>query len=714
MPLLAPPIANSAPVSILSMNIQGIHTKNRAGKLGLLKDIADENKAMIIAQTESHLDEEIKNAEIKIEGFEAYRTDREDGARGGVIVYVKSNLGLGISEMHSGSIQNIEFSILSLKKIETILITIYRPPTANLNAFNKVLSNIKLTLEKFDKIPRVIWTGDLNFPIIDWKTLNVSGGSTDSQLQAWALLRIMDEYQLEQCVDAATRGRNILDLYITNDEDHILKIEVEDTLISDHRILNIYTRIRPGRREETCVREECELNKLNFRDKDINWTKVAENISSYNLETKCQNLNAEGTYECIIKCLTEACMGVVPERKKPKAKLIPRDRRVLMRRRKRLNKQIQNSKNPRKIEIIQKKVMDVENALKESYNKEADEDETRAVNQIKNNYKYFFRYARDKSDIKTTVGPFIINDKIIDSPEGKATELMSHFKSVYSNTPSNIDAVNEVLDSQGVRGLEYIEPTTEELVEAINKTSSSASSGPDGVSIVLLQKCSTVLAGILRSLWLKSMREGQIPNKLKFGLITAIFKTGDKSKPQNYRPITLSSHISKVFERIIIKKMTEYLDKIGLFNPKQHGFRRGRSTTSELLDHLQKIINILEQEQTVDVVYLDFAKAFDKVDHETVLRKLRAIGISGNLLKWLSSFLIGRKQAVAVEGYVGESIKVNSGVPQGTVLGPLLFLIHIADIDQCLEEASASSFADDTRIIMQVSGEQDIEQMQEE
>ena len=133
-----------------------------------------------------------------------------------------------------------------------------------------------------------------------------------------------------------------------------------------------------------------------------------------------------------------------------------------------------------------------------------------------------------------------------------------------------------------------------------------------------------------------------------------------------------------------------------------------------MLEHLQSIVSTLEQDQTADVVYLDFAKAFDKVDHEIILQKLRAIGISGNLLAWLSSFLVERKQAVAVEGFVGESIEVNSGVPQGSVLGPLLFLIHIADIDQYLSEASASSFADDTRIIMKVSTEQDVSQMQKE
>ena len=267
---------------------------------------------------------------------------------------------------------------------------------------------------------------------------------------------------------------------------------------------------------------------------------------------------------------------------------------------------------------------------------------------------------------------------------------------------------------QGVSGIEELEISNEDITKSINETSSSASPGPDGVSIILLQKCSSVLAGPLRLLWTKSLREGTVPESLKFGLVTAIFKSGDKSDPKNYRPITMSSHISKVFERVIIKRLTAYLEKLGIFNEGQHGFRSGRSTTSQLLEHIQKIVHILEEDLTADVVYLDFAKAFDKVDHEIILLKLRAIGVSGNLLKWLGSFLVGRKQAVAVEGFIGERKVVNSGVPQGSVLGPLLFLIHIADIDYLLAESTASSFADDTRIMMQITSDTDVLNFQKE
>ena len=701
-------------MSILSLNVQGIYTSNKEGKLGLLKDIAFETNAMVIALTESHLLQDIKDSEIKIEGYDPYRSDRLHGEKGGILVYIKSSLGLGVTEIDKGSINHVEYSVIEMKKIETVLITVYRPPGAELSAFSSVLLKIKESFKKFEKMPLIIWSGDFNFPNIDWKVSDVKGGTVSLQQQAWALMKILDEYQLEQCVFEPTRGRNILDLYVTNNVDHILKIEVDDISISDHRIVNIITRISTRPQSGQWNREENDLSILNFTDKNIDWEALKEAINHYEIENRCQNKNAAETYSYIIESLSKACQGHVPARKNPSMRKIPRDRRILMRKRCKLNNQIRDSTNIDRKKLLKDKVIEIEGALKDSHQKEAERAETRAIGEIKNNYKYFFQFAKDKSNVKTLVGPFIENNRVLETPKDKAAKLMEHFTSVYSETACCDRSLANIFLMPGISGLDDIDITKEDIIKSINETSSSASPGPDGVSIILLQKCSSILAGPLMLLWKKSLREGTVPENLKFGLVTAIFKSGDRFDPKNYRPITMSSHISKVFERVLIKALTLYLDKLGIFNEGQHGFRSGRSTTSQLLEHIQKIIQILEEDLTADVIYLDFAKAFDKVDHETILRKLRSIGISGNLLKWLGSFLVGRRQAVAVEGYIGERKIVNSGVPQGSVLGPLLFLIHIADIDYLLTEATASSFADDTRIMMQITSERDVHELQRE
>ena len=175
-------------------------------------------------------------------------------------------------------------------------------------------------------------------------------------------------------------------------------------------------------------------------------------------------------------------------------------------------------------------------------------------------------------------------------------------------------------------------------------------------------------------------------------------KGGVKSNPANYRPVALTNHLTKIFERIIKKSLVKYLESNEIMNPTQHGFRQNRSTISQILTFYEDIISKLENGDEVDAIYLDFSKAFDKVDHNILLQKLKQLKITGKILKWLEVFLKKRKQRVKVQGYLSDWEWVLSGVPQGSVLGPLLFLILVIDINRNTNNASLGSFADDTRV----------------
>ena len=147
---------------------------------------------------------------------------------------------------------------------------------------------------------------------------------------------------------------------------------------------------------------------------------------------------------------------------------------------------------------------------------------------------------------------------------------------------------------------------------------------------------------------------------------------------------------------MVRKYIVQFLEENNKLNDGQHGFRMGRSCVSELLMHYDRIVEILESGSNVDTIYLDFAKAFDKVDHGIVLKKLSLLGIRGHLLQWIQSFLSSRTQMVLVNGVLSDPSPVTSGVPQGLVIGPLLFLILIGDIDQNVAHSFLTSFADDT------------------
>lgn len=285
--------------------------------------------------------------------------------------------------------------------------------------------------------------------------------------------------------------------------------------------------------------------------------------------------------------------------------------------------------------------------------------------------------------------------------------------SLYS-TPRCPDVDPDLMDIDAPVRLEDITVTEEKIVESIKEIPVGSAPGSDGIPPLLLKQCSQTLKLPLKLLWEQSMKTGIIPIELKEGLIIPVHKGDSRSIPKNYRPVTLTSHLIKLFERVVVKEIVTFMGTNSLFNEKQHGFRAGRSCLSQLLEHYQGIISLLETGSSADTIYLDFAKAFDKVDHGLLIRKMRAMGVGGGVLRWIYGFLSGRKQSVAVGDSVSSADSVVSGVPQGTVLGPILFLIFIGDIDKELTYAHASSFADDTRVVCRIEESEDYEKMQSE
>ena len=219
----------------------------------------------------------------------------------------------------------------------------------------------------------------------------------------------------------------------------------------------------------------------------------------------------------------------------------------------------------------------------------------------------------------------------------------------------------------------------------------------------------------MRKLFIASFLKGYIPSSFKRDAIVPIFKSGDKCLPGNYRPISLTSVICKVYERIIRKQVFSFLhcDKNCLHDT-QHGFRSGRSCLSALLDVYDDVMHMLNRNSIVDMVYLDFAKAFDKVDHGMLFHKVKDLGITDKLGQWFYHFLTNRKHFVRLPGGLSEDHPVISGVPQGTVLGPLLFIIMIADINRDVDSSKIISFADDTRVYGQIADIEDCESLQQD
>ena len=157
------------------------------------------------------------------------------------------------------------------------------------------------------------------------------------------------------------------------------------------------------------------------------------------------------------------------------------------------------------------------------------------------------------------------------------------------------------------------------------------------------------------------------------------------------------NHVGKISEKVVRQDIIQHLDFNGLWDSRQHGSRAGRSTVSQLLCHYDTILVAMEQGHNMDTIYLDFSKAFDKVDHSILLQKVKNVGICGNLGNWIGSFLLNRTQSVKVGNSVSDRIEIVSGVPQGSVLGPILFLLYIANIG-FRSNSKASIYVDDSKV----------------
>ena len=264
----------------------------------------------------------------------------------------------------------------------------------------------------------------------------------------------------------------------------------------------------------------------------------------------------------------------------------------------------------------------------------------------------------------------------------KARILQEQFCSVFVREP---DGEIPVLERRTAVMMPEITITREDVVDEIKSINKDKSCGPDEIDIKMLQELIDCVADPITMLLKKSVDQGVLPNDWREAIVTPVFKKGAKSNAENYRPISLTSVVCKVLESIIKKQIVKHFINEKLFADEQHGFRKGRSTTTQLLKFLDKCIQTYASGGVTDVIYLDFAKAFDTVPHKRLIAKLEAYGIHGKMLNWIKAFLSGRKQRVKVNGVCSHAADVLSGIPQGSVLGPILFLVYINDLPDVVE-----------------------------
>ena len=672
-----------------------------------------------IAVTETWLQSHITDAQINIENFNVARADRLDRTGGGAALYLHKSIPILTSAAYSDGMCECIFVKPAITNLR--IFVIYRPPNSNHNSFQKLAEFIKNCIDEHSNdSSQIIITGDLNFPFIDWETEEIySGASIEHKQSALCFIKLLKSSLLTQCVLEPTRGNNILDLFCVRDDHMVKSVKVEESTISDHNLVQVclHLDVDPPEVEEESDETES-FDSLNFHKADF------KEIERAVFEIDWKSLHEDSSIETFpilfTNVLLQICLKHAPKRHETRKRGKPNNLKALQRKKKRLTSRMNKAKNRydlNEMNSIQSKINEVHSQIKDTHISSRVQDEKNAIDKIKKDPKFFYAYAKSHKKERSNISMMSSSSgELVAEPTSIANILQDQFCKVYSdpNSPLIQDpsfgsptVTFELTD-------DMLHISTADIVSAIKEIKPGSSAGPDGIPAILLKNISSAIAEPLALIWNSSLSQGIVPTFYKESCVCPVHKKGDKIAPENYRPISLTSHIVKIIERILRNKIVEYLEINKIFSPHQHGFRSGRSTLTQLIAHMNDIFTGLCMNEDTDSIYLDYAKAFDKVDHNLLIAKLKLYKFNNKIVAWITSFLRNRRQVVVVEGVKSRMSTVISGVPQGTVLGPVLFLVYMNDLENVIHSSTVRFFADDTRISRSIGNSEHHDELQDD
>lgn len=348
--------------------------------------------------------------------------------------------------------------------------------------------------------------------------------------------------------------------------------------------------------------------------------------------------------------------------------------------------------------------------IKECYNKF----KNNASENLRLSPKYFWRYLNDKKSNSASIpNEMQLLGRVARGGQAVAHLFAEYFQEVYDASVNvaltNIDSVTRSYHGHVDVPMSNCLIKESEVLDALKSLDVGKGPGPDGLPPILLQNCAETLHKPLHKIFLLSLHTGCFPTRWKLAFLTPIHKSGSLNDVRNYRPISMLSICGKVFESIVYKKVQPHIKTC--INSNQHGFLPYKSTASNLVEYISEIAEALDKNEEVHAIYTDFTKAFDLVNHDILIVKLANMGIHGSLLRWCTSYLGNRSQLVALRGYQSHEFAVPSGVPQGSHLGPMFFLIFINDMCHSIG-CKYKLFADDLKLYHVVKSLSDVEVLQ--
>lgn len=647
-----------------------------------------EKKPEIIGITESWCYDEILDCELEITGYKLFREDRKDtlkGRGGGVLLYISNSLTtVELDNISGGDGYNLKFCRIQSGSNKSMTVGIvYKSPNISEDNERTMIGILDRIKEKY-----IVYMGDFNYPHINWDSLNARG-------KDYNFLKMTQDNFLIQHIDFATRDNNILDLVFSTEKNMVENVEVIGKLgSSDHDTLAFNI--------NSYVEKSKNFNRIPDLRK-ANWFEINNGLRRINWENELENLSVEESWDKlkgVIENLSSQYIPIKKSRARNKPLWLNTNIMRVIRKKGKLWKTYKDSKDY----LDYLKYKRLERETKQEISKAKKDFEKNLTRDLKKNPKKFYAYIRSKTRTRDRVGPLKGNDGVIrDNDKDMCNILNNYFCSVFTRE-SDVTSIR----TGGYNGEHLDNLIIEEDIvrRKIDNLKEGKAPGPDGISPTLLVNTREVISKPLTLIFNKSIKEGNIPRDWRSANVSPIFKKGKRDDPTNYRPVSLTCVVCKILESIVRDRIIDHLDRNKPLRDSQHGFMRHRSCLTNLLEFFEEVLKKVDRGEPVDIIYFDFAKAFDKVSHGKLICKLRKYGISGSILNWVKSWLDDRCQRVVINGDTSSWEKVLSGVPQGSVLGPLLFLIFIDDIDEMVI-SKCLKFADDTKIYNQVVSEGD-------
>lgn len=676
-------------LNCLYVNAQSMNPSIRNIKFEELKIYVANNDLELIGITETWFHSEITSAEVTIPGYKLYRKDRRGKTGGGVALYVSEKLCSTYCNNLSDYVCEACFCNIKIgdRGEEISVGIIYRSQNCSQLENDNMFDLIKLVSNK-----NVVIMGDFNYPGIDWDMLS-------SDYKGRDFLKLIQDCFLFQHVNKPTRGDNILDLILSSEENIVEGVQIWEHLgKSDHSMVNW----------KLVVDLPHYVNNKVLRNFNMaNYKLINEYLSKINWDSVLNGFNVEEQWKIFCNIVNKLVGMYVPINRAKPSKPFPKWFNKGAYKAQRHKKAVWHKYQKRKTYNNLVEYKRVSNLAAEVYRDAKKQFEVSLTKNIKTNPKSFYSYVSSKKICRDSVGPLLDADGNIISNDNRICEILNHYFTTVFTDESSLGNLPIIDYGKNSNFLDNIEINESVVSTILQKLKPNRSPGIDEIPTKFLIETAGTICMPLSIIFHNSFSSGAVPTDWKSCNITPIFKSGSKLEPGNYRPISLTSHVCKCLETIIKETMTNFFDDNGIINDTQHGFRKRRSCMSNLLIFFNDVLKWVDEGSSVDVIYLDFKKAFDKVPHERLLLKLRAYGIGGALLNWVGNWLRGRRQRVVLNGNASAWEPVQSGVPQGSVLGPLLFLVFVNDLDEELVNRLLK-FADDAKLYGKVNMESEI------